>query len=483
MKMSDRAIAAEKTRSAFYRPARRRARDFFSKDAECAFLCDGVKHPILDLSASGFLFAAVNGHIWDPGTEVEGQLILHGEPVLDSRFRVARVETYPTGPRVGVDAQQTIALARMLELDAERSLRRELQRGPSTYKDLLPEDYVAAVSAISDFLLFYRPLLDREEQRLLAKTDGPAKVRALVEESFETLKARWRALVINASKAGWKLRQDPKAHYAAKQFTEATITPLLLGCPLINRTWNKPLGYAGDYHVMEYYYRDEFEGDTAFDQLMHKLFVQNPMAQGVVTRARFMVDLLDSQHAKTAASGLDQFAVANLGCGPGREVEMWAETKPDRGPVTWTLIDQEEEALALAYQIGHDSIRRQQRPADLKLLHLSFSKLLRHPEAFNFSEQNFIFSSGLFDYLRMDRAQAIAKALYDRLLPGGLLAIGNAIGPNTNLWPPEFVADWPILYRSRDEMEGMAELLPDGARTEVVVDPGEAYYFLLVRKE
>ncbi len=32
-------------------------------------------------------------------------------------------------------------------------------------------------------------------------------------------------------------------------------------------------------------------------------------------------------------------------------------------------------------------------------------------------------------------------------------------------------------------MEGMAALLPDDASAEVVVDPGEAYYFLLVRKE
>jgi SAM-dependent methyltransferase len=233
---------------------------------------------------------------------------------------------------------------------------------------------------------------------------------------------------------------------------------------------------------MEYYYRDDFEGETAFGQLMHKLFVQNPMAQGVVTRARFMVDLLDAEHERVAGSGTSNFAVANLGCGPGREVEMWAETKPNRGPVTWTLIDQEEEALALAYEIGHDSVRNAGRLAELKLLHLSFSKLLRHPEAFNFSEQNFIFSSGLFDYLQLDRAQLIAKALYDRLVPGGFLAIGNAIGPNTNLWPPEFVADWPILYRSKNDMAGMAELLPDTAEVDVVVDPGKAYYFLLVRK-
>ena len=480
--MSDPAISGGISRSAFYRPARKRTRELFSGDAECVFLCDGAKHPVLDLSASGFLFASMNGHRWDPGTEIEGQLILHGESVLDSKFRVARVEALPAGSRVGVDAQQTIALADMLELDAERTFRRAVQYGPASYVDVLPDDYIAAVRAITEFLLFYRPLLDREERRLKAKADGPQLTRSLVEECFETLNRRWRQLVIDASQAGWKLRQDPRAHYAAKRFTEATVTPLLLGCPLINRTWNKPLGYAGDYHVMEYYYRDDFEGDTVFDQLMHKLFVQNPMAQGVVSRARFMVDLLDSEHEKVAGAGTSEFAVANLGCGPGREVEMWAETGPHRGPVTWTLIDQEEDALALAYQIGHEAVREARRSAELKLLHLSFSTLLRHPEAFNFSEQNFIFSSGLFDYLRPDRAQVIAKALYDRLVPGGLLAIGNAIGPNTNLWPPEFVADWPILYRSRNDMEGMAALLPDAADVDIVIDPGDAYYFLLVRK-
>lgn len=480
--MSDPAIGGGAVRSAFYRPARQRTRELFSKEAECAFVCDGVKHPVVDLSASGFLFTAVNGHAWQPNTEVEGQLVLHGESVLDSKFRVARVEAFPTGPRVGVDAGQTIDLADLLSLDAERTFQRALQAGPSAYAEVLPADYLAAVSAIKDFLLFYKPLLDDQEKRLRDNPDGTRLVRQLVEESFSALNSRWRQLVVKASEAGWKLREDRKAHYAAKRFTEATVTPLLLGCPLINRTWHKPLGYAGDYRVMEYYYRDDFEGETAFDQLMHKLFVQNPMAQGVVTRARFMVDLLDAEHERVAAAGTASFAVANLGCGPGREVEMWAETKANRGPVTWTLIDQEEEALALAYQIGHDSVRIAGRLAELNLLHLSFSRLLRHPEAFNFSDQHFIFSSGLFDYLRVDRAQAIAKALYDRLLPGGLLAIGNAIGPNTNLWPPEFVADWPILYRSKNDMEGMAGLLPDTAEVDIVVDPGEAYYFLLVRK-
>lgn len=480
--MSELALGGGATRSAFYRPARLRAKELFSREAQCVFQCGDSEYPVLDLSAGGFLFASPNGQTWNPGSEVAGELLLHGQSFLKSTVRVARVERLAKGCKVGVDARQTIALGDMLALDAERTFATMLARGPEHYAMVLPQSFIAATNAIKDFLLYYKPLIDREEARLSRLPRSEDRLRDLAERSYETLKDRWRELVIDASKAGWELRADPTMHAAGKRYTEATITPVIENAPIVHRAWTKPLGYAGDYHVMEYYYRDEFEGETVFDQVVHRLLVQNPMARGVVTRAHFTVDLLEAEHARISANGPTPFAVANLGCGPGREVELWATTKPERGLVTWTLIDQEEEALALAYRIGHESVHAVRRPAELKLLHLSFAKLLRQPDAFDFQPQNYIFSSGLFDYLRQDRAQMLVKALYDRLVPGGLLAIGNAIGPNTNLWPPEFVADWPILYRSRDEMEGMAALLPDTAEVEIVVERSEAYYFLLVRK-
>ena len=131
--MSDSPLFGGVGRAAFYRPARKRARDLFSRDAECFFSCDDVKYPVLDLSASGFLFASPNGKVWNPGSEIKGQLILHGEPVLDSTVRVARVEALARGCHVGVDAQQTLALSEMLELDAERTFIGALERGPAYY--------------------------------------------------------------------------------------------------------------------------------------------------------------------------------------------------------------------------------------------------------------------------------------------------------------------------------------------------------------
>jgi extracellular factor (EF) 3-hydroxypalmitic acid methyl ester biosynthesis protein len=98
------------------------------------------------------------------------------------------------------------------------------------------------------------------------------------------------------------------------------------------------------------------------------------------------------------------------------------------------------------------------------------------------AEQDFIYCTGLFDYLRESRARALVEAMYERLAPGGLMAVGNALAPNEWLWSAELVLDWTLLYRTREEMLGLARTLPGSPSVEVVAEPGNAYWFLLVRK-
>ncbi len=88
----------------------------------------------------------------------------------------------------------------------------------------------------------------------------------------------------------------------------------------------------------------------------------------------------------------------------------------------------------------------------------------------------------MFDYLRKNRAQTLVRGLYQLLREGGLMAIGNAVAPNDFFWAAEFLADWTLLYRTKEEMLQLADLLPESAEKEVVAEPSGAYYFLLVRK-
>jgi extracellular factor (EF) 3-hydroxypalmitic acid methyl ester biosynthesis protein len=121
--------------------------------------------------------------------------------------------------------------------------------------------------------------------------------------------------------------------------------------------------------------------------------------------------------------------------------------------------------------------------AAIQCLNLSFIQVLRDPSLVPIEHpQHFIFVTGLFDYLRESTAKVLIRALYEQLAPGGLLAMGNAAGPNEHFWPPEFMLDWTMLYRTREEMLRLAELLPQTAELDVTLEPGRAYYFLIVRK-
>jgi len=72
--------------------------------------------------------------------------------------------------------------------------------------------------------------------------------------------------------------------------------------------------------------------------------------------------------------------------------------------------------------------------------------------------QDLIYSVGLLDYLSDRRARMLVRRLYDALLPGGLLIIGNMNETAlSNLWPMEFIADWTLQYRGEAEMMGWSE--------------------------
>jgi SAM-dependent methyltransferase len=219
---------------------------------------------------------------------------------------------------------------------------------------------------------------------------------------------------------------------------------------------------------------------------MHKLHMEHPLAVGVRARKDFMVEMIEREHEKIIEEQgtKAELRVVSLGCGPARETsDFVARNKNWPGRVIWTLIDQEEKALSVAYRTSQREITKNRSNCSLSLLNLSFMQMLseglplRQP-----GSQNFIFSTGLFDYVRESRAHSLLQGMYDLLAPGGMLAIGNAMAPNEHFWAPEFMGDWTMLYRTEEEMLRLASKLPEGAEIEVVKEPAGAYYFLLVKR-
>ena len=89
---------------------------------------------------------------------------------------------------------------------------------------------------------------------------------------------------------------------------------------------------------------------------------------------------------------------------------------------------------------------------------------------------------GLFDYLGNRIAKTLLLGLYNRLAPGGLLVISNATSQNNNFWFIEFVLDWTLKYRTKEEILELGADLPN-ATLNIKTEPSNGYALLLIRKE
>ena len=477
-------------RAVFFRPERRRGRDFLSRDAQPQLLVDGEEHPLFDLSLNGVSFLSQDQvQDWPAGRELDVTLLLHGREAFRGRGRVARVEPgQRKGVRIGLAlVSGFLDLPEILHQDAEGQLETDLRAGPEFWRTRIPQELQDSVGRAVHFLHFYRRVLDRNEARYRARgvRDGDP-LADLAQRALTELREPWAEIQRSASRAAVECLGDRQVLLASKRLTETLVTPVLMVCPLVQRAYAKPLGYAGDYQVMQYYYNNALEGDSVFAQVFHKLGVEHPLSNGVRTRKDYVVRLMAEEHDRHLALSATEptFRVASLGCGPAREVsDFIGRRKGWAGHVAWTLIDQEDEALSIAYHDSHHQLQTTGADGSLQCLHLSFVQIMRDPSLLPIeSGQHFIFATGLFDYLGEAVAQVLVRTLFDQLAPGGVIVLGNALGPNEHFWSPEFILDWTMLYRTHEEMRRLGRLLPETAEVKVEVEPGNAYYFLQVRK-
>jgi extracellular factor (EF) 3-hydroxypalmitic acid methyl ester biosynthesis protein len=475
-------------RGIFFRPERKRVRDLLSRDAEPRLLVGGETYKLFDVSMNGLSFEYPQGQTpWQAGSEVELTLQLYGDSAYRGQARVVRVKPHVTSSRVAVTLTSGfLDLPDMIRRDEEGRLVRELHGGADEVYRRVPESYRDVIARAVHFVQYYKRTLDRHEARLKVEVASAAeRTRELCEQAVEGLRPQWREIERAAAESAVSFLDDPRAVRAAKEYTEAALTPLLMGAPMVRRSYLKPLGYPGDYQTMLYTYANTFEGAGAFDQVFHKLHVEHPLAHGIRTRKDFIVEQMQLEHDNAIARGAEEYRVTSLGCGPAREVVDFVRSRSGwPGKVAWTLIDQEEETLSVAYRDGQKALMENHARGELSCLNLSFGQLLADTGSVlsTAPQQDFVYSVGLFDYLREGRAQALVQTLYERLRPGGLLAIGNAIAPNLHFWALELLLDWTLLYRTRSQMSKLAARLPSQAEISVATEPGQAYFFLLVRR-
>jgi len=342
-------------RAMFYRPERQRVRELLSRDARPKLLIDGTEYPLFDVSMNGLSFLTPNGaNEWNVGNTIDLELLLHGAPIYHGTAHVARIEPGPRGARIGVGLLTGfLDLPEIRRRDDNKLLEEQLDNGAANQYAKVPRAYREKVSEILHFYQYYRRALDYHERRFRAEGATDGELLEFAQRAYEALCEPYYQLDREATAVAFECITDREILVAAKEYTETVLAPLMLDIPFNNRAYLKPLGYPGDYQVMLYYYNKSFEGDSVFAKVFHRIGIEHPLANGVCTRKKFIMELMGQEHDRVIGEDGDacEFRVASLGCGPAREVsEYIAKRQRWPGLAIWTLIDQEEEALGIAYR-------------------------------------------------------------------------------------------------------------------------------------
>jgi extracellular factor (EF) 3-hydroxypalmitic acid methyl ester biosynthesis protein len=259
--------------------------------------------------------------------------------------------------------------------------------------------------------------------------------------------------------------------------------PLLLCAPFVYRSYQKPLGYAGDYEMVNMILRSPYEGSSLFAKLLNSYFLGRPPAEAHRNRIKYLLEQIIAETKRVAGSGRPA-RIFNLGCGPAKEIQDFLIQEDISDLAEFTLLDFNEETLHYTRNRLSNLKNKYNRRTSVNYLPKSVSQILRDSrcahEAFISESYDLVYCAGLFDYLSDRVCRKIMEILYDLVVPGGLLVATNVAANNPIQNLMEYVLAWNLIHRNAPQL---ASLRPHGeGELDVTNDPTSVNIFLELRK-
>lgn len=358
-----------------------------------------------------------------------------------------------------------------------------LKRWQTSYK-VLPE-FKLVVADMQSLLADMHLWLDQVELAIRSSPSGE-RIEMMREAARTVARPALRAIESLGDRfeevAGRLERELRPPHI---HFTRRNLHATLLSSPFAYRTFYKPLGYAGDYEMVNMIARDPYEGGSLFACVVNAWFLQQLPAEAHRNRLKILKQKLIEETARMARAGRPA-KVFNLGCGPASEIRDFLTDSDLCDQAQFTLLDFNEETIQHTGALLREASSRFGRRTLIQLQKKSVQQLLRDAiragTQSNGAKFDYVYCAGLFDYLPDRICKQLISALYDLLAPGGLLLVTNVDGTRPFRNKLEFILDWNLIYRTGPQL---AELRPDVVAADactVTADLSGVNVFLEIRK-
>lgn len=415
----------------------------------CFLEISGKKFEVTDCTAFGLAFKSKEVFQVDQKL-TNCQMIYSEKNICELSLRVIRVENVDGFNKVGCEViGQPIEMERINGIKLASQITSE-HRLETEKNIVIPEAFRRIVCEMKVWLLSLKDKVDELEKKLdfnkvidknnfentVANTIGDYIVK-----TFETQYVSLNSMLKNV---------DQGVKDAAFEFFRGQMIDLLLSAPFHNRAYTKPLGYAGDFQMMNQIYAHEGMGDSLFAKCLHLYFISAPESRAVRNRAEYLLQqILDGYKRNKNTT----FSVLSVASGPAFEVQNFIKKYPEFAVNTkFSLLDQDMEAL----QHAQRKIKVLERDLKIKINCEFIHKPIKHVIAKGLSSKhNLIYSAGLFDYFTDPVAHMAAKRLFEALDENGKLIIGNFSNASLGQLTMDIALDWHLIYRSTENLSSL----------------------------
>lgn len=353
-------------------------------------------------------------------------------------------------------------------------------------EDNLDQEFVYLTSHLHYLFSNFRAKLKEEEDKI-KKEEGPTQdilLNTLRELSLDAITEVALKYFDHFSKITGKF-VDSKQHFIHREYFQKMLNEFLTASALFNRAYTKPLGYAGDYEMMNIVYRNGFEGKDLFSQVMNKIDCEGSAGRAVRNRREYLSRKIASVYQSIPED--KPCKIVSIACGPCVEMaDFLVGIREMKKPVKLDFIamDQDENALDNASQRlfplieGIEGIRIRITRDNIKDLILGRNQKGND----HYSGADLIYTAGLCDYLSNNAVNRLVRELYRFLKPGGALIIGNFGPHNPQKFKMEYGSEWFLIYRSEEDIRNFTKGLPEDIIFSVEKEPEGVNLFLNITK-
>ena len=412
---------------------------------------------------------------------------LHGQVVYSGRAVIRSI--VDAGAKVICEA--TLDEAHWLKVAAQSLARRD-GRIAEEFKEFLREwqklylvspEFKVAVADMQTILNDLQLWLNQVEvqlqvlnpsQRMESEQDVLRQVGQLFVPAFDRLHEKLEAV---SKEIPNHLRP---AHGV---FCQRQLHPLVLCSPFGHRAFSKPLGYAGDYGMVNMIASNPFQGPTLFAKIVNLWFLSQWPSQAHRNRLVYLKKLLESETLRTSRSRRNA-KIFNFACGPAVEIQNFVADFELSSKAEITLADFNQETLDHLEKIIGTIKVQHRRQTHVHFTRKNVHQLLKesvkkHGEK---PQYDLVYCAGLFDYLPDSTCLQMMAVFYEWLAPGGLLAVTNVVDDKPFRHMLEFVLDWHLIYRDVKEAGFIfPESIPQETRS-IKKDPTGVNIFIEARK-